>query len=573
MTYQERPWVAHYPQEVPARLQYPDVPLTSFLEESARDFPDRQATLFFGGALTYRELWEQVRRFAAGLLRLGLQPGDRVAVMLPNCPQAVIAYYGTLLAGGVVVQTNPLYMDRELDHQLTDSGAAFMVVVDLAYPKVARSKARAGLRHVVVTGLQDYLPFPLNWLYPLTQRKNAKKGGSKPAPILYGEGVHRFLDVLRSEPLAQYPRVAPQDLALLQYTGATTGRAKGCMLSHANLVANMRQIVAWLYRYERGKERVLAALPFFHVYGMTTAMNYAVFMAATMILTPRFAVGDILKLIEKYRPTLFPGAPTMYIAINNFPGVKKRDLSSIGACISGAAPLPAEVQETFEGLTGGKLVEGYGLTEASPVTHCNPLWGRRKAGSIGLPWPDTECRIIDGTTGQEVEVGQVGELAVRGPQVMVGYWNRPEDTAAALTKDGWLLTGDLARMDEEGYFYIVDRKKDVIIAGGFNIYPREVEEVLFEHPAVQEAVVLGVPDAYRGETVRAYVVLKQGKAVTRDELVSYCREHLAAYKVPRQVEFVADLPKSISGKVLRRVLREEVPAAAANEQHPREEAG
>ncbi|MGE5589379.1 MAG: long-chain-fatty-acid--CoA ligase, partial [Bacillota bacterium] len=483
MTYQERPWVAHYPQEVPARLQYPDVPLTSFLEDSARDFPDRQATLFFGGALTYRQLWDQVRRLAAGLTGLGLQPGDRVAVMLPNCPQAVIAYYGTLLAGGVVVQTNPLYMDRELDHQLADSGAAFMVVVARAYPTGARSRARAGLRHVVVTGLQDYLPFPLNWLYPLTQRKNGKKG-SKPAPILYGEGVHRFLDVLRTSPLAQYPKVGPRDLALLQYTGATTGLAKGCMLSHANLVANMRQIVAWLYRYERGKERVLAALPFFHVYGMTTAMNYAVFMAATMILTPRFAVGDILKLIEKYRPTLFPGAPTMYIAINNFPGVKKRDLSSIGACISGAAPLPAEVQETFEGLTGGKLVEGYGLTEASPVTHCNPLWGRRKAGSIGLPWPDTECRIIDGTTGQEVEVGQVGELAVRGPQVMVGYWNRPEDTAAALTKDGWLLTGDLARMDEEGYFYIVDRKKDVIIAGGFNIYPREVEEVLFEHPAV-----------------------------------------------------------------------------------------
>ena len=546
-------WHQYYPEEVPATLEYPEAYLTDFLLESAREFPDRDAVHFMGKRITYRELLDDVFRFAHALKDLGVRKGERVSIMLPNSPQAVIAYYGTLFAGAVVVQTNPMYMERELKHQLTDSGAETIVCVDLVFDKVKRVMDETPLKRVIVTSIKDYLPFPKNILYPLKMLKEGNR-----VDISYGDNIHCFSELIRKAPAdpVTMPVESPDELALLQYTGGTTGLAKGAMLTHRNLVANTVQCAAWMYRGRKGKEKTLGILPFFHVYGMTVVMNYSVYMAATMILLPRFDAGQVLKTIAKEKPTLFPGAPTMYVALINHPDIEKYDLSSIEACLSGSAPLPVEVQERFENLTGGRLVEGYGLTEASPVTHANPIWGRRKAGRIGLPWPDTECRIVNPETGEEVKQGEVGELQVRGPQVMKGYWNRPEETEKVL-KDGWLSTGDMAFMDEEGYFAIMDRKKDVIIAGGFNIYPREVEEVLYEHPAIQEAAVVGVPDPYRGETVKAFIVLKEGERITEEELDAYCRERLAAYKVPRLYEFRSELPKTTVGKILRRVLVEE----------------
>ncbi len=545
LAYADKPWLKSYPPEVPPSLTYPDEPLYALLENAADRYGETDATIFMGARLKYRELRDQARRLAAGLQKLGVRKGDRVAIMLPNCPQAVIAYYGALMAGAVVVQVNPLYMRRELRHQLTDSGAKVIIALDLVYPKLFGMC----LDHAIITSLADYMAIPTKWLAPLKLQ---------PPKIAYGGPVRRWWDLLDTEPLKQPVEVNPaEDLALLQYTGATTGLAKGCMLTHRNLTANVRQVAAWLHRVKPGSGMVtMASLPFFHVYGMTTVMNFTVHMAGTMVLQPKFDPRQTLKLIQKYRPSIFPGAPTMYVALNHTPGVERFKLDSIDACISGAAPLPVEVQQTFEQLTGGRLVEGYGLTEASPVTHANPIWGHRKEGSIGLPWPDTEARIVHPDTGEEVPPGEVGELVIRGPQVMRGYWNRPDATAEAL-RDGWLHTGDIARMDEDGYFYIVDRKKDMIIAGGYNIYPREVEEVLFLHRGVKEAVVVGIPDEYRGETVKAYIVPKEGYTLDEEEIIQFCRQHLAAYKVPRQVEFREELPKSLVGKVLRRALREE----------------
>ncbi|MGG3886399.1 long-chain-fatty-acid--CoA ligase [Brevibacillus panacihumi] len=548
-----KPWIASYPPETAPSLEYPRVSLTHFLEQSAATYPDNNAIYFMGKRITYRELLDLSYQFANGLIKRGVKKGDRVAIMLPNVPQTVICYYGALFAGATVVMTNPLYTERELIHQLNDSGAETIITLDLLYKRVTSVRSSTPLKRLIITSIGDYLPFFKRMLYPLVQ----KKDGHNPQ-VTYGSDVEPFLSIVKES--ANSPvkiEVDPEhDIALLQYTGGTTGVAKGVMLTHANLIANAVQCKAVLYKLKMGRDRILGALPLFHVYGMTTVMNKGISIAAEIILVPKFDVKQMLELISKTKPTLFPGAPTMYIGLINHPDLHKYDLSSIEACVSGSAPLPVEVKNRFEELTGGKLVEGYGLTEASPVTHSNPIWGRSITGSIGLPWPDTDSRVLDPSTGEELPTGQIGELAVKGPQVMVGYWNRPEDTAAVL-KDGWLLTGDMGYMDEDGYFYIVDRKKDMIIAGGFNIYPREVEEVLFEHPAVQEAAVIGVPDPYRGETVKAFVVLKQGMEASEEELEKHCREKLAAYKIPRLYEFRSELPKTMVGKVLRRQLQEE----------------
>jgi long-chain acyl-CoA synthetase len=543
-TYADRPWFKAYPVEVPHTLTYPGEPLYALLERAADQYGSRDATIFFGGRMTYSEVRDRARRLAAALQNLGVQKGDRVAIMLPNSPQALIAYFGVLMAGAVVVMVNPMYVRRELQHQLSDSGATTVITLDLLFPKLF------GLpwSNVILTGLTEYMPAPTRWVAGLKL---------KPPAIAYGGPIHRWSHLMKTAPASRPEQVDPRGLALLQYTGATTGLAKGCMLTHANLMANVTQTGAWLYKTKASDHMVtMATLPFFHVYGLTTVMNFTVYLAGTMVIQPKFDVNDTLKLIQKYRPSIFPGAPTMYVAINHAPNVGRYKLDSINACISGAAPLPVEVQQQFESITGGRLVEGYGLTEASPVTHANPIWDQRKEGSIGLPWPDTEARIVNPETGEEVPVGEVGELTIRGPQVMQGYWNRPEATAETL-RNGWLHTGDMARMDEDGYFYIVDRKKDIIIAGGFNIYPREVEEVLFLHRGIKEAVVVGVPDEYRGETVKAFLVPKEGYTLDADEVKEFCRQHLAAYKVPRHIEFRTELPKSMVGKVLRRVLLEE----------------
>jgi long-chain acyl-CoA synthetase len=548
------PWLEHYPPEIPHTVSYEGKTIHQYLSESAQAYPKKKALHFLGTELTFAKLYRQSLQFATYLKEIGLQKGDRVSIMLPNCPQAVIGYYGTLLAGGIVVQTNPLYMERELEYQLSDSGAKIILCLDLLYPRVRKVKAVTEIEHIIVTGIKDYLPFPKNLIYPFIQ----KKQHGVVVDVEHQGKNHLLTKILAStkEKEIKVDINPKEDLALLQYTGGTTGFPKGVMLTHENLVSNTIMCAKWMHKCKKGEEKVLGILPFFHVYGMTTVMNLSIMQGFQMILLPKFDAETTLKTIEKQKPTLFPGAPTIYIALLNHPDIKKYDLSSIESCISGSAPLPLEVQENFEKVTGGKLVEGYGLTESSPVTHSNYLWEKRINGSIGVPWPNTDAKIISMETGEPADNKEIGELLVKGPQVMQGYWNKPEETGAVL-KDGWLFTGDLGYMDDEGYFYIVDRKKDMIIAGGFNIYPREIEEVLYENEKVQEAVVAGIPDPYRGETVKAYIVLKEGIHCTEEELDAYTRKHLAAYKVPRVYEFRKELPKTAVGKILRRALVEE----------------
>ncbi|MGM0920936.1 MAG: AMP-binding protein [Bacillota bacterium] len=550
----QKPWLHLYPEEIPHYAEIDNKPLQSYLAQAAQEFPTKTAIHFLGKELTFTEIYEQSLKLAGYLQELGLKKDERVSIMLPNCPQAVIAYYGILFAGGIVVQTNPLYMERELEYQLNDSDAKYIITLDLLYPRVSKMKALTSIEHIIATSIKDYLPFPKNLLYPFVQ----KKQNQIVVKIEHSGHTHLFKEIMKRQytSIEEIETNPKEDIALLQYTGGTTGFPKGVMLTHENLVANMSMCSSWMYKCKRGEESVLGILPFFHVYGMTAVMNLSIMQGFKMILLPKFDATDTLKAIDKLKPTLFPGAPTIYIALLNHPDLKNYDLSSVESCISGSAPLPAEVQEKFERETGGKLVEGYGLSEASPVTHSNFLWSHRKKGSIGVPWPNTDSIILSFETGKQAEYNELGEIAVRGPQVMKGYWKKQEETDAVL-RDGWLLTGDIGYMDEEGYFYIVDRKKDMIIAGGFNIYPREIEEVLYEHEKVQEVVVAGIPDPYRGETVKAYIVLKEGAVATEQEFEEFARKHLAAYKIPRIYEFRKELPKTAVGKILRRSLVDE----------------
>ncbi|KYG91585.1 long-chain-fatty-acid--CoA ligase [Metasolibacillus sp. FSL H7-0170] len=550
----EKVWLKKYPEEIPHEIELPAMPVQQFLTEAYNEYPDKIAVHFMGKELTYKELYESALKFANYLRSLGVEKDDRVAVMLPNCPQAVIAYYGTMYAGGIVVQTNPLYTERELQYQMADSGAKVLLVMDILYPRAMKIIKETALENVIVTGIKDYLPFPKNLVYPFIQKK--QYGFS--VKVEHSGTNHLFTHIMQSsspQPIA-LDFDFEQDIALLQYTGGTTGSPKGVMLTHKNLIANTKMCDAWMYQSDEGNEVILGILPFFHVYGMTTVLILAVMMKSKMVLLPKFDAEQALKTIDKQKPTLFPGAPTMYIGLLNQPNIENYDLSSIKACLSGSAPLPVDVQEKFEKITGGKLVEGYGLTETSPVTHANFIWHERVVGSIGVPWPNTDAIILRGGDYEPLPPGEIGEIAVKGPQVMKGYWNRPEETAMSFY-DGWFLTGDLGYMDENGYFYVVDRKKDMIIAGGFNIYPREIEEVLYEHEAIQECVVAGIPDPYRGETVKAYVVLKEGYSVSEEQLDEYCRKSLAAFKVPRHYEFRKELPKTAVGKILRRSLIDE----------------
>lgn len=548
----QKSWLQHYDAGVPADIQYPQVPLWKLLADAAKKFPDNVALEFLGSNMGYRALWDNVQRFAGALKANGLQPGDRVAIMLPNCPQFVVAFYGTLAAGGVCVNVNPLYTPRELRHQLKDAGAETLVILDMLWPRYAEVEGEVPVKRVYTTGIQDYLPFPKNLLFPLKMRRE-KRWVNLPA---HPKRTDFKAALKASAPIAQPHQSQPDDLALLQYTGGTTGVSKGAMLSHRNLVSNTFQSLAWSpeSRAMEGKGVMLGAIPFFHVYGMTVSMSYGLTLGYKIVMLPRPEVGPCVEAIEKHAVTHFPGVPTLYVGFNNFPGIEKRKIGSVKVCNSGSAPLPLEVIEQFERLTGGKIVEGYGLTEAAPCTHCNPVNGLRKKGSIGLPMSGIDAKVLDEDL-RELPPGEVGELALRGDNIMMGYWGRPEETAKTIKID-WLLTGDMAKVDEDGYFYIVDRKKDMIIAGGYNIYPREVEEVLYAHPAVQEAAVIGVPDAYRGESVAAFVVFKPGQSATKEDLDKFCRENLAAYKIPRSYEFRSELPKSAVGKVLRRELRE-----------------
>lgn len=557
----QKPWLKFYEMHVPEHLEYPQTVLPSVLEDTARERPDSTAILFKGRRLTYRELNEAVDRFSAALQQLGVNPGDRVAVHLPNCPQFVISYYAALRIGAIVVPCNPLYQLHEMKHQLCDSGAQVIITLSSLYPVVRSVRPETELRHVVVAKIKTYFPPALNLLFTLLLEK--KKGHR--VNINGDANTHRFMDLLAGEGrVPERVDVRPEDTAVLMYTGGTTGISKGAQLTHRNILANAYQCKIWLNAPD-GEDLFLVQIPLFHAYGMTTAMNLPILTKNGMLLIPDPRdLKDIIRSIHKYRPSLYPGVPAMYNAINNFKELSKYDLSSIRVCISGAAGLPVEVQERFHEITGARLIEGYGLSEASPVTHANPLFGENRVGSIGLPWPDTEVKIVDVDTGRQIlGIGEVGELCIRGPQVMKGYWNMPTETANALRYgldggDPWLHTGDIAIMDEDGYFRIVDRKKDMILgAGGYNIYPREIEDTLYEHPKVLEAAAVGIPMGDKGERIKVYVVLKPGEMATADEIIEFCRQNLAPYKVPKMVEFRDVLPKTMVGKILRRELLNE----------------
>jgi len=572
----DKPWLKEYDSGVPPTIDYPKVPLHQFLLDAAAKYPDKPALIFgsvveplgnrlMDASMTYRQLLELTQQFAAALQGLGVQKGDRVAVHMPNCPQFVIAYYATLMVGGIVVPCNPQYVARELRHQLNDSGAKVAVTLSLTYPILKQIRGETQLEHVVVANIKEYFPGFLRFLFGLAVEK--KEGHYQ--DISGDADTYWFQDLLAQAPARPEPvAVSPEDTGALLYTGGTTGISKGAQLTHRNLVANAIQVRWWMYDSQEAKEVMMTALPLYHSYAMTVCMNMPIYLSGMMILIPNPRVMDhLLKSINQHKPTLFPAVPAMYVAVTNHPDVGKYDVSSIRACISGAAGLPPEVQEGFETLTGAKLVEGYGLSEATPVTHCNPIYGKRKEGSwIGLPVPDTEAAIMDLETGETVlGTDDIGELCIRGPQVMKGYWNMPTETTNSLREHSalgpgvWLHTGDIARMASDGFFQIVDRKKDMILGtGGYNIYPREVEDVLYEHPKILEAAVAGVPvGTERGERVKAYVVLKPGQTATEDEIIEYCRENLAYYKVPKFIEFRAELPKTMVGKILRRVLVEE----------------
>lgn len=549
----DRLWHKNYDPRVPHSLEYPPECLPVLVDEIAKNLPDKIATEFYGAALTYQRFWDHVKRLARALGGLGVRRGSKVAIMLPNCPQTVIAYYAVLWLGGVVVMTNPMYVEREMEHQWGDSGAEFLVLLDHLFPKAEKVLPQTAIRTVIVTSIKEYLPFYLKFLYPL--RAWQKKLFTA---VPYSDSVLNFSGLIAGEiPSSDACPASLDDLAMLQYTGGTTGVAKGVMLSHRNIQANVVQLASWFPDVRRGAERFLSILPFFHVFGMTVAMNLPLYAGSAMILVPRFDVGELIRTVHKRKPTVFPGVPTIFTAIVNHPDVARFDVSSIRFCVTGSAPMPLEVLRKFESITGCVIVEGYGLSEASPVTHANPITGVRKPGAIGIPLPDTDCKIVDLESGSnDVPRGEPGELAVRGPQVMSAYWRMPGETKDAL-RDGWLYTGDIAQMDEDGFVFIVDRKKDMIISRGYNIYPREIDEVLYEHPKILDAVAVGIPDPYRGETVKVFVAPKPGVSLTEEEVINFCKERLAAYKAPRSVEFRESLPKTTVGKISRLELRKE----------------
>ena len=549
----ERPWERHYTDTVPGTLVYPHIPIDHLLLNTAKAFPENSALIFGGMSITYQELDRLVDRCAQGLFTLGIRKGDRVALLLPNCPQMVIAFYSVFRLGAIAVPLNPQYQERELAYQIENSGAETLIALDMLYPPVSAVLDRTNLKRCVITSIKDFLPPLKKMLYPLFQKSGRQK-------VTESKDIKRvaFIDLLSDGPATMpAPDISSGDIAILQYSGGTTGVSKGAALTHGNIVSNTHQTVSWYSIIRRGQEVILGLLPLFHTYGIAVCMNLAIATGSCMVLIPRFAQKELLKAIEEYRVTFFPGIPGIYAALNNYKDIGKWDISSVNYCVSGSAPLPLAVSEKFEQLTGGIILEGFGLTEASPVTHSNPVHRERKIGSIGLPLADTECKIVsleDEVT--EVAPGEAGELCIKGPQVMQGYWNMPSETALAL-RDGWLYTGDVARIDEDGYFYIIDRKKDMIISEGFNVYPNEIDEVVLQHPKVSDAAAIGVPDRLRGEKVILYLVVKEGEDLQQDEILAFCREHLAKYKIPRKVEFKKELPKTAVGKVLRRVLREE----------------
>ena len=554
VTCQSKPWLSSYETGVPESLDFEDVFIADFLERSVRRFPDNTALIFQGFRVTYREFDTMVRSMAACLRGMGVKKGDSVAILLPNVIPCVVSYYAIMRLGAVVVMNNPLYTDRELTHQFNDSGAVLLITLDLLADRMVALREKTGIKKIIYTCLGDYLPFPKNLFFPLVAKRKKMAASVTPAPDLY-----KWKEVLASHAPSDFrEELQWDDVAMYQYTGGTTGVSKGVMLTHRNLSCQVQQLTSWFSGLIDGEEIFIGGLPFFHIFGLTTTLNFPVAMGAAIVLVPKPQGAQLLEAIRKFRPTFSPLVPTMYISMMHDPAIEKTDLSCIKGLFSGSAPLPVEVIREFERRSGAVIAEGFGMTESSPVTHINPFdGGPRKAGSIGVPISNTEARIVDLADGvTEMPVGQVGELVIRGPQVMKGYLNNPDATQEALADD-WLHTGDIAKMDEDGYFYIVDRKKDMIISGGYNVYPRDIDEVLYEHPKVQDACSIGIPHAHRGEAVKAFVVLKEGESATEQELIDFCSGKLAKYKWPVAVEFREELPRSTVGKILRKDLREE----------------
>lgn len=547
----EKIWLKSYAPGVPATVDLKDITLPECLTRAAHRFPDGRALIFQGKTISFRQLDVMASKFASALKSLGVSAGDRVALLLPNLVQTVVGIYGAFRIGAIAVPNNPLYTDRELEFQLRDSGAKLIICLDTLVPRVKKLRDATGISIIISCHIRDFLPFPLKQLFPFV-----KKSFHLNTPP--GDGVYEFTDLLKShEPVKGNYAADMEDTAVIIYTGGTTGVSKGVRLTHRNLTANCQQARAWCLDFVDGREIVLGCLPFFHSYGLTAAMNMCIMYGWCNVLIAKPEAKAILEAVHKHKVTFIPGVPTLFNAIINYPDVKKFSLATVKKCLCAAAPVALETIRGFEALTGIIISEAYGLTETSPCTHAIPFGGKVKPGCIGLPIPNTDAKLMDiEDSGKEITAfGVPGELCVKGPQVTKGYHNRPEETAVVL-KDGWLFTGDIATVDEEGYFTIVDRKKDMIISGGFNIYPREVDEVLFAHPKIMEACAVGIPDSYSGERVKAFVVLKSGESATEQEIIDYCKARMANYKAPKYVEFVADLPKSAIGKILRKELRE-----------------
>ncbi len=549
-----RSWTQFYGPETPLNFEPKAMAIPDFLTQTAKSDPNRKAVVFQNWSMTYAQFERIAGVMAANLRQMGVRPGTRVAILLPNLPQTLISYFAVLKAGGVLLMLNPLYMEKELQDQIDDSGAEYLITLDLLWPKVKELRSQVRFKKIIVTSIAEALGFPLRQLY----RLKAWKQKSIPDIPYHDNALVRWKDVIKGQETYAHVVTDPRtEIAMLQYTGGTTGVPKGVMLSHYNLTANVQQALALLPELKTKKHTLLAVLPFFHIFGLTVCVNLSVALGATTIPFPRLVVDDLLKAVEKFKPTIFPAVPAIFVAMLQHKNLKNYKLSSIDYCISGSAPLPVEVMQRFEQITNAQIIEGYGLTEASPVTHLNPLGNQRKPGSIGIPLPGTDAAVVDMEGGAvPVPTGKLGELVIRGPQVMLGYWNREDETASAV-RNNWLYTGDIAYMDEDGYCFIVDRKKDLIISGGYNIYPRDVDEVLYEHPKVKEAVAVGIPHATRGEIVKAFVVPKDGETIEPTEIIEFCTQRLAKYKIPRRVEFRTELPKTLVGKVLRRALRQE----------------
>ncbi len=549
-----RAWFKYYDPEVPHHLTYPHIPLYYLLDETAAKHPGSPCTNFFGRRLTYQQIKDLSDRFAASLRSLGVRKGDRVVLLLPNSPQFLLAYYGLLKSGAVIVPLNPLSTERELEFHFTDSGAEVAVTIPLFLNKVASLRGKTPLKHIVYSRLADFLPFPLNLVQGFQERK-LMRGMDRAALVDFEELLKQAL------PPDWHPEsVQPDEMAVLIYSGGTTGVAKGIMLSHFSLVANAHQIIAWGHITD--EQGVMAVLPLFHGFGMSVTMNAAVFKGGEIILLPRFDAKQIAKTIQKYKPSFFIGVPTMFVRLSSLPNIHRYDFSSLKGIFVGAAPLTRAIKEEFEaklkatGKTGGRMIEGYGLTEAVTAIMANPYQGIHKVGSIGIPFSDVDVKIVSLDDGRDLGPGELGEMVLRSPTVMLGYYKNPEETQKTIV-DGWLYTGDIGYVDEDGYFYITDRKKDLIIVGGFNVFPREIDELIYQHPKVKEGITIGIPDPHKGERIKVYIVLKEGETATPEEFIAYFKERLTPYKVPSEVEFRTELPKSMIGKILRRALREE----------------